>query len=138
MSFPFYSLYHGTKFALEGFSEELRFELKPLGITVKLIQAGGVRTDFNGSSLALLATEGFKEYQEARDKCLTAYRRNGGATNTPSELVAADIFEAVTDGTDRLRYILPKGGLTPQLLQMRETMSDEQLAETLWKSFTGT
>lgn len=138
MSFPFYTLYHGTKFALEGFSESLRFELKPFGITVKLIQAGGVSTDFNGSSLALFATEGFEEYQEVRDKCLAAYRRNGGAMNAPAESVAADIFGAVTDGTDRLRYILPQGGLTSQLVQMRETMSDEQLAETLWKGFTDT
>jgi NAD(P)-dependent dehydrogenase (short-subunit alcohol dehydrogenase family) len=138
MCFPFYSLYHGTKFALDGFSEALRYEVKPLGITVKLIQAGGVRTDFNGNSLALLATKGFEEYQEARDKCLAAYRGNGAATNASSESVAADIFEAVNDGTDRLRYILPQGGLTAQLLQMRKTMSDEQLAETLWKSFMGT
>lgn len=138
MTFPFYSLYHGTKFALEGFTESLRFELKPLGITVKLIQAGGVQTDFNGNSLALLATEGFEAYQEARDKCLAAYRQNGSASNASSESVAADIFGAVTDGTDKLRYILPQGGLTSQLVQMRETMADELLAETLWKSFMGT
>ncbi|KFE67311.1 SDR family oxidoreductase [Hyalangium minutum] len=136
VTFPFYSLYHGTKFALEGFSESLQYELKPLGISVKLIQAGGVRTDFNGSSLALLAGEGLEEYQEARDKCLVAYRHNS-SVHTPAESVAADIFEAVTDGTDRLRYILPQGGQTSQLLQMREAMSDEQFAETLWKSFMG-
>ncbi|WP_224367813.1 SDR family oxidoreductase [Hyalangium versicolor] len=138
MTFPFYSLYHGTKFALEGFSESLRFELKPLGITVKLIQAGGVSTDFNGSSLQLFSREGFEAYSEAHDKCLAAYRSNGSSLNASPESVAADIFGAVTDGTDRLRYILPQGGLTSQLVQMRETMSDEHLAEALWKSFMGT
>lgn len=104
---------------------------------MKLIQAGGVQTDFNGNSLALLATQGFEAYQEARDKCLAIYRQNGSATNASSESVASDVFEAVNDGTDRLRYILPQGGLTSQLVQMRETMADEQLAEALWKSFTG-
>lgn len=136
MAFPFYSLYHGTKFALEGFSESLRYELKPLGITVKLIQVGAVRTDFNGRSLELFSTEGFEEYAGAREKVLAAYRA-GSAMSTPSDEVAADLFAAATDGTDRLRYIIPQGGLTTQLVQMRETMPDEQLADTLWKSFTG-
>jgi len=74
MTFPFYSLYHATKFALEGFSESLRFELKPLGITVKLLQVGGVRTDFNERSLEVFSPEGLDEYKEAHQKCLTAYR----------------------------------------------------------------
>ena len=51
LALPFNSLYHGTKFALEGLSESLALELAPHGIQVKLIEPGGVRTDFAGRSL---------------------------------------------------------------------------------------
>ena len=45
MTFPLGSLYHGTKFAVEGLSESLHYELLPLGIRVKVIEPGMVKTD---------------------------------------------------------------------------------------------
>jgi len=50
ITFPLGTLYHGTKFAVEGLSESLHFELLPLGVRVKLIEPGMVRTDFAGRS----------------------------------------------------------------------------------------
>src|SRR4051812_25150587 len=50
-TFPMFSLYHATKFALVGFSESLGFELAPFGIQVKVIAPGGVSTDFAGRSM---------------------------------------------------------------------------------------
>jgi NAD(P)-dependent dehydrogenase (short-subunit alcohol dehydrogenase family) len=50
-TFPFYSLYHGTKWAVEGFSESLNFELAPFGIRVKLVEPGVIKTDFVTRSL---------------------------------------------------------------------------------------
>src|SRR6185436_7397872 len=43
---PFNSMYHATKWALEGWSEGMAFELNQLGIGMKLVEPGGMRTDF--------------------------------------------------------------------------------------------
>lgn len=51
ITFPLFSLYHATKFALFGFSESLQYELAPFGIRVKVVAPGGVKTDFAGRSL---------------------------------------------------------------------------------------
>jgi short-subunit dehydrogenase len=50
---PLISLYCASKFALEGFSEALTYELAPLGITVKIVEAGGsLSTNFSTRSRA--------------------------------------------------------------------------------------
>ena len=46
VTYPFGTLYHGSKWAVEGLSEALHYELAALGIGVKIIEPGGVRTDF--------------------------------------------------------------------------------------------
>lgn len=51
MTFPLGTLYHGTKFAVEGLSEALHYELLPFGVRVKIVEPGGIRTDFGGRSL---------------------------------------------------------------------------------------
>jgi short-subunit dehydrogenase len=50
MAFPLGTLYHGTNFAVEGLSESLYYELGPLGIRAKIIEPGGMKTDFDGRS----------------------------------------------------------------------------------------
>ena len=50
MTYPLGSLYHGSKWAVEGLSEALHYELSTLGIRVKLVEPGGVNTDFGGRS----------------------------------------------------------------------------------------
>ena len=45
---PFGAWYHATKFALEGLSDSLRVELRPLGIDVVVIQPGVIRTEWSG------------------------------------------------------------------------------------------
>jgi NAD(P)-dependent dehydrogenase (short-subunit alcohol dehydrogenase family) len=53
VTFPFNSVYHATKWGLEGWSESLAFELEPFGIRVKTVAPGGIATDFAGRSLVL-------------------------------------------------------------------------------------
>ena len=52
MTFPLGALYHGTKFAVEGISEALHYELEPLGVRVKLVEPGAIATDCAGSEEA--------------------------------------------------------------------------------------
>lgn len=48
-TFPFQSLYHGTKWAIEGISEGLQYELKKLNIKVKIVEPGMVKTNLYDS-----------------------------------------------------------------------------------------
>ena len=50
MTFPLGALYHGSKFAVEGISEALHFELEAIGIKVKIVEPGMINTDFGGRS----------------------------------------------------------------------------------------
>src|ERR671919_1159566 len=46
VSFPNYSAYHGSKFALEGISESMRYETEPFGIKVVLVEPGTIKSNF--------------------------------------------------------------------------------------------
>ena len=73
MAFPLGSLYHGSKFAVEGLSEALTYELAPLGISVKVIEPGLVDTDFAGRSFVLSIDPEGGAYQETVGTVLTAF-----------------------------------------------------------------
>jgi NAD(P)-dependent dehydrogenase (short-subunit alcohol dehydrogenase family) len=103
MTFPLGTLYHGTKFAVEGLSEALHYELEPFGVRVKIVEPGMIKTDFGGRSFDFQNDENLVEYQGTVAKVLEAFGAVGGAASEPS-LVAEVIWTAVTDGTDRLRY----------------------------------
>ena len=63
MSFPLGTFYHGTKFAVEGLSEALQYELGPIGIRVQVVEPGGIKTDFGGRSFDFSNDTKLSEYQ---------------------------------------------------------------------------
>lgn len=100
MAFPFTAAYHATKFAVEGLSESMRFELKPHGIRVRIVEPGPIRTNFLGGSADWVEHPAY-----ARE--LAGFRRMSEALNAtlpPPERVAAVILRAAGDRSDRLRY----------------------------------
>ena len=105
MTFPLGTLYHGTKFAVEGLSEALHYELEPLGIRVKIVEPGMIATDFGGRSFDFRQTPDLTAYQPVVDKLLSVLGSpDMAATASPPEVVSEAIWAAVTDGTSRLRY----------------------------------
>src|SRR5688572_13512673 len=65
MTWPLYSLYHGTKWALEGFTESLQYELRQFNIRVKIIEPGSIQTDFHGRSQDVVmpgSSTGYEDY----------------------------------------------------------------------------
>lgn len=103
MTFPLGSLYHGTKFAVEGLSESLHYELEELGIRVKIIEPGMVNTDFAGRSFVFSNDANLVEYQRIVQALLAALGPMAENASAP-ELVADVIFAAATDNTAQLRY----------------------------------
>ncbi|MFP5304797.1 MAG: SDR family oxidoreductase [Gammaproteobacteria bacterium] len=121
LTFPFYSVYHATKWAVDGFSESLQFELAPLGIKVKLIEPGAIKTDFYDRSADFVHERAYQEYNAVVDKGMR--RMNAfGAKGAAPERVAEAIWTAATDGSARLRYVV--GRDAKGLLFMRRLLPD--------------
>jgi len=120
LTFPFCSLYHATKFAVEGLTESLQYELNPLGIQLKIVEPGGYKTEFAGRSMALFGAGHLNEYKTPFDKFTTMLEHWPMSENIGE--VAEAIYEAATDGTEKLRY--PVGHDAVQLIQTRQQMDD--------------
>ena len=106
---PFTSLYASSKFAVEGFSEALSHELFKLNISVKIIEPGGVHTNFR-TGLDIIKNE-IEEYNSLMGAFFERYAKP--TENLPKaspEDVAATIFQAATDESDKLRYVVGDDG----------------------------
>ncbi len=123
VTFPYYSLYHSTKWAVEGFSESLNYEVAPLGIKVKLVEPGAIRTDFGGRSADHTDDNAPAEYQSilkiARNNIKKAVERS----SEPIE-VAKVIFEAAISNSSQLRY---KAGSDAKLILMLRKLVPESV-----------
>ena len=115
LTFPLYSPYHGTKWALEGFLESLRYELKPFGIKVKNIEPGAIKTEFY-SALEFEVSEPYKAYASLVSKNMgTVISRAPGP-----EVVTKEIWKAANDTSNRLRY--PAGANGKIFIFMRKIL----------------
>jgi len=123
VAFPLGTLYHGTKFALEGLSESLSYELGALGIRVKIVEPGGMRTDFGGRSFTLSNDPAIADYQPMVKSVMEAFGPLLAEGSQP-EQVAAVVHAAATDPSDRLRYVA--GADAEQMLALRSSTPDEQ------------
>jgi len=103
VTFPLYSLYHATKWGLEGFSEALQFELRPLNIRVKIIEPGPIKTDFYDRSMDLTSKPGLTAYDNYVARAMPTLQKANETAPGP-EVVARVIYKAVTDGSWKLRY----------------------------------
>ena len=120
---PFGTPYNSSKFAVEGFSEALAHELHPMNITVKIVEPGSVSTSFR-SSMQIIKNE-----IPAYNDFLASFPGRVGAvaahiTKATPEEVAQTIYEAVTDGTERFRYII--GDDAAFYIETKRKNSDEE------------
>ena len=103
IALPFNSVYHATKWALEGWSESMAFELNKFGIGIKTVSPGGIKTDFISRSLDMGQHEA---YDELVGQTLRVFTDPDRALNYSSaEQIAEVVYEAATDGKDQLRYV---------------------------------
>ncbi|MFN8335448.1 MAG: SDR family oxidoreductase [Cyclobacteriaceae bacterium] len=100
-TFPLNSLYHATKWALEGWSESMSFELAAFNIGIKTIAPGGIITDFMDRSLD---ANSLPEYQQLENKVANGMSE-GLKTASTAEQIAEVVYEAATDGKDQVRYV---------------------------------
>ena len=127
IGFPFNSMYHASKFAIEGLTESLQYELNPLGIKIKLIEPGVYNTQLIASS-EWSTVDDDSDYKKTLDAIGPAYEAMSSSDQDPQEV--ADItFTAATDGTETLRY--PIGADAEQMLTARSQMTDVEFKRML-------
>lgn len=114
---PAFSLYNASKFAVEGFSESLWYELKPFGIKVKMVEPGPIKTDFYGRSMDLVLPEG-SPYFKILSPALNKLDKMGNK-GLPPERVAKTIYRAASSNSYRLRYAV---GTASFLIFMRHAL----------------
>jgi NAD(P)-dependent dehydrogenase (short-subunit alcohol dehydrogenase family) len=109
-SFPTLAYYNATKYAVEGFSESLSIEVKPLGIKVTLVEPSGFRTDWAGRS-ANESTTRISDYAGTAGKNLENLRTYSGKQPGDPVRAAAAIIAAVESPEPPLRLLLGKAAL---------------------------
>jgi len=132
ITFPLGSLYHGTKFAVEGISEALSFEMAQIGVKVKIVEPGLIATDFGGRSFDFSNNEEMTEYQPIVGALFKSFQAMG-SNASPATLVADVIYKAATDETNTLRY---RAGLDAErLLDNRKKLDEEEFVGMVKQQF---
>lgn len=133
VTFPLGTLYHGTKFAVEGISESLAYEMKAIGVKVKIVEPGAIKTDFATRSFAFSNDESMAEYQKTVQGLIAAVEPM--MANGADPVVVADvIYTAATDDSDRLRY--PAGSDAQRILDKRRSQDDETFTAEMLANFS--
>lgn len=98
---PFTSVYSATKWALEGWSEAMSYDLAAFGVGFKTVSPGGIRTDFGGRSLEMAEHDA---YIPLWNKMMEGFQDGSLVHFSEPEAIADVVYEAATDGKDQLRY----------------------------------
>ncbi len=136
MVFPFFAIYNSSKHALEGFSEGLWHELKPFGIRVKVIEPGFVETAIWGKTMrdgSGAVLEGPAPYTGFMAS-MAGFERSITKRTSP-DATAEEIFAAIADGSDRLRY--PVAAYAKTLLGARRLLGDRFMMRFFHKRWMG-
>ncbi len=119
VTFPLYSIYHGTKWAVEGFSESLQYELQPLGIQVRIVEPGPIKTDFYNRSREFVKPDNTDAYSQFIQRVEKVSQEFGANAKGPI-IVAKTIFKAANARNKRLRYVV--GSPAPILVMVRKLL----------------
>jgi len=131
ITFPICSLYHATKFAIEGFSESLSYELMSQNIAVKIVEPGSTHTNFVAAANVTVNPD-ITDYDEFNKIALENWYKNDTMPSTPAE-IADVIYTAATDESDQLRYMA--GRDTKVYFGIRQGDSDQEYVQHMRNSF---
>lgn len=133
MAIPLDSAYHGTKFALEGVSESLQYEVEQFGIKIIIIEPGAIKSNFfNNLKMASKAQRPDSPYTQMMQKLNAGFSFILENAAHPVE-VAKVILAAVTSEDPQLRYTV--GDDAAMMLQAKRTMSDTEFRNLIKKQF---
>jgi len=134
---PMNAFYSASKFALEGFSEALSYELASQNIIVKLIEpSGGVSSTHFGKRVNAerAQTVSLSDYDDFIARANAAYSGMAAKRMATADEIAQVIYGAATDGTNRLRYFC--GEDTGGLAKAKAALPDEKFIELMRSRFS--
>jgi len=127
--FPTGSAYVSTKFAVEGLTESMSYELEPFGIKVILIEPGVIKTNFfNSSVLAKKSQDPNSPYATLMKGMEDSVDKMMENASTP-QYVAEVVLHAVTNENPKLRYLAGKD--VERWIEAKMKMSDEEFANMM-------
>jgi NAD(P)-dependent dehydrogenase (short-subunit alcohol dehydrogenase family) len=127
--YPGGSIYVSSKFAIEGLSESIAFELEPFGIRVILVEPGVIRTNFaNGMVIAKKAQDPNSPYSQIMQK-MSANWQHMMENASDAKLVAQVVLNAITSKDSQLRYLAGKD--MEAWMEARKNMSDSQFYDMM-------
>ena len=127
MGFPLHSIYHASKFGIEGWSESMSFELGIHQIGIKTIAPGATATNFLDRSLQKGLHPAYQDLEEKLFGSTDAMMNQA----IPAEQVAEAVYEAATDGKDQIRYLV--GEDTKAMYARRLEIGEEDFRKELKK-----
>ena len=126
---PGVSAYVSTKFAVEGLSESMSYELEPFGIKLVIVEPGVIRTNFgNGLVIAKKSQDPNSPYLQMMQKIATGFGNMVKNGSSP-ELVAKVVLNAIRDENPNLRYLA--GNDIERTLGSKTNMSDEEFSKVM-------
>jgi NAD(P)-dependent dehydrogenase (short-subunit alcohol dehydrogenase family) len=137
MGVPVLSAYQSTKFALEGLSESMSYELEPFGIRVVIIEPGFIRTNIVNSSItAQKALDPKSPYFSLMQKVENHFKSmiENASSSSPPEEVAKVILQAITSKNPQLRYTVGNDAAT--IIQARMNMPDKEFKKMIMQNFS--
>ena len=126
-----WGFYSATKFAVEGLSEALAAEMKPLGVHVTIIEPGPFRTDFLGRSGKLAAKE-FPEYKDTAGKAREYLKTNAGKQPGDPQKAIEAVITVADSPEPPVHLILGKIALT----RFRGKLAQWEKEIGAWESVT--
>ena len=137
IGFPGMSAYVSSKFALEGLSESMSYELEPFGIKVVIIEPGVIRTNFKKNSVMSKKSvdnssiSPYSSIIQKIDSSISSIIEHA----TPPEEVAKAILHAITSNNPELRYLV--GNDMIMMAETKRNMSDEDFRKMMMQSIIG-
>jgi NAD(P)-dependent dehydrogenase (short-subunit alcohol dehydrogenase family) len=107
ITLPYFGVYNSTKYAIESLSDALRYELRPFGIDVALIEPGVIRTGFEDTAISGLAGFASTPYGPALANYEQMSRMTDRFASGPI-VVARAIARAVSARHAAARYVAPR------------------------------
>jgi NAD(P)-dependent dehydrogenase (short-subunit alcohol dehydrogenase family) len=141
IGFPLSSAYVSSKFALEGLSESMAYEVEQFGIKVILVEPGVIKTNFannikigkrvDNSSSANINTNSSSPYSELIRNRIAGFKPRFESGSSPIE-VAKIILKCVTSETPYLRYLVGDDAI--KLMDIRKNTSDKDFRKLVMDS----
>ena len=134
IGFPVSPAYISSKFALEGLSESLRFELMPFGVNVIIIEPGVIKTNFFNSMKMAEKSNKNSEYNEITEKVISGVKMMAEMGTHPNE-VANTVVKALKEEKPLPRYVV--GNDAMMFLEAKKMKTDIEFENYLKKELYG-